>query len=322
LRRHLPSDWLIRDLTERDYGVDVLIEIVADGRMTGNVIVAQVKALASYQMSGGARSYRALGRSTYNYLLENPAPAYLFVCALEQQVVYWRSLREVHRARSQIEGSRPAITILKDHDLSEIGQLALQRSVLLERRWPDVERAAISGLMFFHALGPLYLACKREAEGRPLSSSVQLLINQHYEYNQVLQMYLLNSEKRYPPLPDAYQKALQSGNLSSKMTFTAGFARKFMSTFVGDYFDAIAACDRMIRKDQRAYWFAKYPFVVAQIDSFPPYFLDGDWYTRYHFDEYENETRHIRLDLFYDIDDGTRSTFREFMTLEATADSK
>lgn len=317
LRRHLPANWLIRDLTERDYGIDVLMEIVADGRMTGNVIVAQVKSLASFPVKRAERAYRKLERSTYNYLLGNPAPAYLFLCSLGDQTVYWRSIREVHRTRSSNETDKPTIRIFKDYDLSKTGQLALQLSVRLERQWPDVERAAISSLMFFHALGPLYLACRREPELRPLPSSVQLLVNQHYEYNQLLHTYLLKSGKRFPLLPEFYAQALARGDISEKMTFTAGFATKFISSFIGDYVEAIEICDCLIRRDQRPYWFAKYPFVVSQLDAFPPYFVDEDWYSRYHFDEYENETHHIRLDLFFDIDDGTRHDFRHFMTQAA-----
>lgn len=238
LRRHLPDDWLIRDLTERDYGIDVLVEIVADGRMTGNVIVAQVRSQASFLIKRTERVYRELKRSTYNYLIGNPAPAYLFLCSLEDQTVYWRSIREVHRTRTSNETVKPTIPISKYYDLSASGQLRLQLSVHLERRWPDIERAAISSLMFFNALGPLYLACRREPELRPIPSSVQLLLNQHYEYNQLLHRYLLENGKRFPLLPEFYSQALAKGEISEKMTFTAGFATKFINSFIRDYLKA------------------------------------------------------------------------------------
>src|ERR1700730_6685502 len=42
LRACLPATWLIRELTERDYGIDVLIEIITNGQMAGNMVAGQV----------------------------------------------------------------------------------------------------------------------------------------------------------------------------------------------------------------------------------------------------------------------------------------
>lgn len=282
--------------------------------MTGNVIVAQVKSLASFPINGAERAYRDLKWSTYNYLLSNPAPAYLFVCSLDDQAVYWRSLRDVDRCRLADEGEGPTVPMLQIFDLSNSGRSALQKSAEFERHWPDVERAAISSLMFYHALGPIYLACRREPNSRPLPSSVQLLINQHYEYNRLLQKFMLDSRKEFDDIRNYYEKAFSSISGRGKIAITAGFAKDLLETFIGDYLDAIKFCDFTIREKHRRYWDNKYPFIISQIDSFPPYFLDEDWYARYHFDEYESETSHIKLDLFLDVDDGTRHDFRYFMT--------
>lgn len=51
-----------------------------------------------------------------------------------------------------------------------------------------------------------------------------------------------------------------------------------------------------------------------QIDAFPQYFLDKDWFSLYYNDVYERETRHITLDVLTDVDNATRHDFLHFMT--------
>src|SRR5215216_3813068 len=97
------------------------------------------------------------------------------------------------------------------------------------------------------------------------------------------------------------------------MTFTAGFALQFFAGYLSDYIQAIKVCDRLTRVEQKRYWFSKHRYPITHLDAFPPYFLEDDWYARYWFDEYENETQHINLGLFMDVDDRTRHDFRHFM---------
>lgn len=45
LESFIPSEWMIRDITERDYGIDCYIELVnADKRLTGEIAFVQMKA--------------------------------------------------------------------------------------------------------------------------------------------------------------------------------------------------------------------------------------------------------------------------------------
>jgi uncharacterized protein YpmS len=40
----LPDEWIIRELTERDYGVDLYVEIVGENKkITGELVALQVK---------------------------------------------------------------------------------------------------------------------------------------------------------------------------------------------------------------------------------------------------------------------------------------
>jgi hypothetical protein len=131
----------------------------------------------------------------------------------------------------------------------------------------------------------------RLPERDPIPSSVQQLLISHFEYNALIQRYILPGRKRYPHLPEICENALKEGAISTQFTFIAGFAIKFLKFFIGDYLNAIAICDRMVRVDQHSYWAREHPYNIGHLDAFPPIFLKEDWYPRYYFDEYENETR-------------------------------
>lgn len=106
LHGSLPADWVFRGVTERDYGVDALIEITNNGRMTGNMLAAQVKGVRSFRFSNkDERTFAGLRRSTYNYLLGLPIASYLFICSLADRRVYWVSLREHERRRTKADRS-------------------------------------------------------------------------------------------------------------------------------------------------------------------------------------------------------------------------
>ncbi len=134
-KKSLPNDWVVRELSERDYGIDALVEMTSKGRMTGNVIAAQLK--GDSRLILGTRetnNYRRLKRSTYNYLIGLPTPSYLFVCAETEQQVYWASLNQRERERSEIDVGPPVVQLHCDNNLSEVGRCALLvRSLRLGR---------------------------------------------------------------------------------------------------------------------------------------------------------------------------------------------
>lgn len=68
LSQVLPEQWIIRELTERDYGVDLYVEIVReDGKVTGDLVALQVKSTDSIEFNdrgiftyGGVKKHNKL----------------------------------------------------------------------------------------------------------------------------------------------------------------------------------------------------------------------------------------------------------------------
>lgn len=76
----IPSHWIIRDLTERDYGSDVLIEYVTDsGSVTGRLALIQLKFVTEIKFTKkGEFKYYHIKPTTTDYWLSSNIPAYVF----------------------------------------------------------------------------------------------------------------------------------------------------------------------------------------------------------------------------------------------------
>src|ERR1700677_3836790 len=90
LLAHLaPDEWIIREVTERDYGIDAYIEIAtATGDITGNLISVQLKGPEQIDWrdlewrDNGEHSQIAtspsISTATTRYWLNLPVPVFLF----------------------------------------------------------------------------------------------------------------------------------------------------------------------------------------------------------------------------------------------------
>ena len=87
----LPKEWIIRDVTERDYGIDVYVEIVeADQRVTGKMIALQLKSRKSLRFDkSGTTKVGGINVSTCNYWHSLPIPVFLVVVDGAARVPYW-----------------------------------------------------------------------------------------------------------------------------------------------------------------------------------------------------------------------------------------
>ena len=65
----LPKEWIVRELTERDYGIDLYIEIVKkDGLVTGDLLALQVKSTKTTKFNRYDICKKSdINRSTLNY---------------------------------------------------------------------------------------------------------------------------------------------------------------------------------------------------------------------------------------------------------------
>ena len=109
----LPDEWIIRELTERDYGVDLYIELVGkDGKVTGDLVALQVKSTKSIQFNNkGLFTYGGIKKSTINYWLGLPVPVFLIVVNLNNKHVYWSSV-EINQREGRFNKNKNTASLI------------------------------------------------------------------------------------------------------------------------------------------------------------------------------------------------------------------
>ncbi len=111
----LPSQWIIRELSERDYGVDLYIELTKeDGRITGDMVAIQLKGTQSVIFDAEDKFlFKNIKKSTINYWLGLPIPVFPVVVSLNDQKVYWSSVEQNNR-EGRFFNSNKTYTLLLD----------------------------------------------------------------------------------------------------------------------------------------------------------------------------------------------------------------
>lgn len=96
LHNTVPDEWIIRDVTERDYGVDCYIELVDENNfLTGEMAFVQMKAIdkIDWRRDGGYKYYQ-VKKTTTNYLLQMSLPTYIFFTDISTEEVFFVSVKQ------------------------------------------------------------------------------------------------------------------------------------------------------------------------------------------------------------------------------------
>lgn len=146
MQSKLPNHWIVRELTERDYGIDAYIELVtAKGEVTGDVCSIQLKGNQSIpwkQVDGKNFQYAKMNIpiSTVNYWWNMPMPVFLVWADITEGRAFFTPVKIQVRVRHHIfkkEDSFP----FHFHDVDELGTEAGPISFLVqhirERKYAD-----------------------------------------------------------------------------------------------------------------------------------------------------------------------------------------
>jgi hypothetical protein len=137
------KEWVVREVSERDYGIDAYIELIPKaGQITGQLMSVQLKgeqAIDWRPSEGGLRvaSSPSVKTTTAAYWLGLPVPVFLFVADLTAENIHFVAVQEGIRAQFDKLDSQKTISFaLRDKlDLrSEVGLSLLDRSYARERR--------------------------------------------------------------------------------------------------------------------------------------------------------------------------------------------
>jgi hypothetical protein len=100
-----PKEWIVREVSERDYGIDAYIELVSkDGQITGHLLSAQLKGVRKIDWKSphdGLRAARSpsVKTTTAAYWLGLPVPVFLLVADQSSRDIYFVAVKEGIRAQ-------------------------------------------------------------------------------------------------------------------------------------------------------------------------------------------------------------------------------
>ncbi|CAD7564330.1 hypothetical protein CIP106467_4461 [Citrobacter europaeus] len=292
--KSLPKEWIIREMTERDYGIDLYVEIVkGNGLVTGDLVALQVKTTEKIHFSNDVFSLGGIKRSTLNYWTGLPVPVFVLLVSLSNNKVYWCNIAHDQRC-GHYKGSTKTFSLSfnRKNNTSKAGIALFILSYIREKKWPEIESAIEKCLMSYPGLGPLLLICSRRYKDEICSTAIQYHLIQNYEYYTLLSKYLLNKEPK--PLSEWYERnreIQQMNGHSFSLNFCYATATEMLKGFIREYRKCIIYAYELVTAHQRDYFMGKMPYLVAHLDIRPHTFVMEDWYPRYYFDEYENETQ-------------------------------
>jgi len=95
-----PDEWVVREVTERDYGIDSYIEIANQlNQITGEIFSAQLKGKEQINWKAdGSALFSGIKQSTINYWMGLPMPVFLFVADLSDSKIYFCAVRQQVRS--------------------------------------------------------------------------------------------------------------------------------------------------------------------------------------------------------------------------------
>lgn len=99
----IPSEWIIRDVTERDYGIDCYLELVSDkNEVLGRLALIQLKAKASIPWTKeNTFKLSSVEISTTNYWYRFAVPVFIFLVDLAKKEVYFLPVK--HHIRQHFD---------------------------------------------------------------------------------------------------------------------------------------------------------------------------------------------------------------------------
>ena len=146
LQHHSPDHWIVREVSERDYGIDAYIEIASkSGDVTGNLLSIQLKGVSELKWpvrKSATSTIRSpsIKTSTANYWFNLPVPVFLFVADLAKNQIYYSPVEETMRSQFDLLSKQDSISFKLHSELSitsETGAALFDWFVARERAFPQ-----------------------------------------------------------------------------------------------------------------------------------------------------------------------------------------
>lgn len=134
----IPSEWIIRQVTERDYGIDLYLELVkSNGEVSGNMVSIQIKSSNQVDWNSELKTpIFGIKATTTNYWYSHIVPVYICLADISKAQVYFLSVKEYIRENYStfLSNSSFKYEITKSNFLSKDDTNNFLTSYFLEKR--------------------------------------------------------------------------------------------------------------------------------------------------------------------------------------------
>lgn len=96
MKNEIPEHWIIREITERDYGIDAYIELVTnEGQVSGELCSVQLKSSSNINWNENDKvRFSGIKKEIVNYWINSPVPVFLFWADLSVDKLYFASVKK------------------------------------------------------------------------------------------------------------------------------------------------------------------------------------------------------------------------------------
>jgi len=214
LQEQAPDHWIVREVSERDYGIDAYIEITTPtGDVTGNLVSVQLKGVEKLNWKDkkpDGRTARSpqIKTSTANYWLNLPVPVFLFVADLSSRKIHYASVE--HHLRSQYEKltTQDSITFKLHEELAinaRIGGALFPWFIARERAHPQFAFHITNMLSNIESFGNFIVFNQNRDSFMEIEFDRHMQFRALYETIQMSSWYLAK-EWKVEPLRELYAK--------------------------------------------------------------------------------------------------------------------
>jgi hypothetical protein len=155
LRDRTPSHWLVREVSERDYGIDAYIELVGtDGSLRGDLVSVQLKGTEDFEWNQSKdldeprrATFSGINKATINYWMNMPIPAFLVVTDNKDGKAYFAAIKDQVRSRyNEFESQQSfGFELRENYELgSKCGQILFLFGYIREKKFPELESALLN----------------------------------------------------------------------------------------------------------------------------------------------------------------------------------
>lgn len=123
----MPSHWVVRSFTERDYGIDLVVEIAEDDNMTGKLFTCQLKSIEKLK---NLTCYN-INSSSFTYWYALPTTTFVFFIEIENKSVYFRNIKDYIRQNydKYKENKLKSIKFTNDMLLSKLSSKEIEKVI-------------------------------------------------------------------------------------------------------------------------------------------------------------------------------------------------